>query len=284
MSEVQDEYNRLITSPEQAVPGLSGTWHVAAAEVDVNPVELAAWADSLQDQVPVRCHKQRSDRSAAHHVFDGRPVFVKTWEYRGAVARLKQLRRPGKGKSGWAAGRALLSAGFATPAPLAYLELRTRHGVPLRSIYVGDYWEGAVNARHWLRSYFSGFTPEQAADTGQLLLDLWSSLRKQGVYHADFKLYNLLVRPGDAVWSEGFNIIDVDAVQIGRTIGRREILRNLVQLNGSLGGWVPRKVRMDWLTRFADLEPWCLAPGIVDEIEKTTAARLKRQLRRIDGP
>jgi len=142
-----------------------------------------------------------------------------------------------------------------------------------------------VNARHWLRRHYADLTEDDVRRVGSLLFDLWKALRQSGVYHADFKLYNLLIPPDRDLLKEGFGLIDIDAVRMGGgEWSRRDILRNLVQLNGSLGGWIPPDIRLTWLERLAADEPWVLEPEGVAAVERETRERLDRELRRIDGP
>src|SRR5690606_17473581 len=115
--------------------------------------------------------------------------------------------------------------------------------------------------------------PEQWTQWRETLREFWLDLERRGIYHDDTKTLNILVQtPADAPMKLWW--IDPESVHPGHRPGRRQILRNLVQLNGSLRTWVPDEQRLLFLKEIAQVHPWLRVPSVEQKIRDWTRKRL----------
>jgi hypothetical protein len=198
----------------------------------------------------------------------------------------RQLRyglRPSRARRCWAAAHALLAGGLATPAPLAFVECR-RHGFPVASYYICRDLPDAVPARRWIKAWYPRRPDAFRAAFRRQLLDCLIALYRRRIYHADTKASNLLLTHPEDPAARRFWWIDLDCMAFGVTPTRRLVLRNLVQLNGSIGARVSEADRMAFLHDLARCYPWAEAPGVARRIRTRTRQRLQRELDGLCGP
>lgn len=227
--------------------------------------------------------------SSAHTIKAGRSIsVVRTylWDQQVIIKRfalapgwrsLRHRGRPSRARRAWAAGRLLRARGIATPDPLGFVEVR-RHGIPVVSYAVARFVDEADSAFRWIRRRYRGLSSDErssvAGELRRALLELYAA----GIYHGDTKLTNLLIVETDG--SRKWLWTDLDCVDAGGRLTRRRLLRNLVQLNGSLRRWVPDADRLAFLAALALRFPWLARPRVAARI----AARSRRRLRReLDG-
>ncbi|MBN1268849.1 MAG: hypothetical protein JXB04_04620, partial [Kiritimatiellae bacterium] len=185
------------------------------------------------------------------------------------------LFRPSRARRFWAAARTLARLEVPTPEPLGFLEIRRRF-CPVRSYVITAFIKEAA-ARTWIEPLFH--TQPQAVrdavrrDLLAFLLDLY----RHGVYHGDTKTSNmLLVAPTDGA-RRSFLWIDLECARFGVAPSRHQVIRNLVQLNGSLGTHVPEADRCAFLKDLARTCPWVTRRGTVRKIRRWTAWRLDKE-------
>jgi hypothetical protein len=108
---------------------------------------------------------------------------------------------------------------------------------------------------------------------------LFLQLYRNRIYHGDTKSANILLRSPDKPDRRAFFWIDLECVKFGVLPTRRQIIRNLVQLNGSLGSKVLEEDRMAFLHDMSQFYPWLAQPGVAKKIRRWTRRRLLKQKR-----
>lgn len=256
-----------------------GRWIDPAESVDQVYAELArAEADPhcvvLKDSGPQRV----SLASVA-----GRTVVVKRYRVEGVWKRLRNCLRPSRARRAWAAARTLRDLGVATPAPLGYLDVGGSR-CPMVSYVITEYEPRATSLREWIRREYRRVPAEARSRWRRDFARFFLGLYHRGLYHADTKALNMLALPGDAQGLPRVSWIDVDGVQPGHVPTRYQVLRNLVQLNGSVRGWVPDEDRLAFLAEIAREYPWLRHASIVPRMRRWTEKRLRKEIRTRCGP
>jgi len=143
----------------------------------------------------------------------------------------------------------LSQAGISTGKPLAAVELRSG-GMLKGSFFVteeiragktaDDYWqnnlmpikgaEGFKHRRKFLKS----------------LAELFSQLHRLGIYHNDLKDANILVT-ANVAGSESFVLLDLEGVRGFRYLSMRRRVKNLVQINRTLGKFLSQTEKLHFL-------------------------------------
>lgn len=179
-------------------------------------------------------------------------------EYRCATAwdRIKGCFRYPKGKTSWVAANELFRQGISDLKPLGYVE-RTRFGLLTESFFLmespadylemdryliksfGDGAQGIVNLKR--RSFIRQF----AQRIGRLHRSL--------IFHGDLKTCNILARERAGGWD--FSFIDLDAVRLETEISARRALKNLVQINCSVPGFLGYADRIRFLKWYLEVHP-----------------------------
>lgn len=173
---------------------------------------------------------------------------VFSWRY-----RLGSLFVPSGASRSWIGAAILMRAGFHTGQPIAAVECRL-WGMLTKSFYLSEeipraktvdaYWrEGLAPLKGpegflWRRSFLKG------------LARLFSSLHGEGIYHDDLKDANILVCPGDKRQEESFYLLDLEGIRKYRYLNRRRKIKNLVQLNRTMGRVLSRTEKLCWLKNY----------------------------------
>lgn len=208
----------------------------------------------------------------------GRDALVKRYDLSRLSDRAKYLFRPSRARRAWAAGRALARLGIPTPEPLGFLEVYAGP-VAVRSYAITAFMPDARSARKWIKPWFARQSPPFREAFRQELLETLLTLYRKGVYHADTKAANLLLRAPEDPARRAFFWIDLECVKFGVVPTRHQIVRNLVQLNGSLGSKVSEDDRMAFLRDMAAHYPWLMKPDVAPRIRAWTRRRLLKELR-----
>jgi serine/threonine protein kinase len=155
-----------------------------------------------------------------YNAFSARAKFMSMFNRSGAVRSLQ--------------GAAILKcAGISTATPVAAVESR-QFGMVMKSFYVSEeviggmttdkYWHSIMNDSKrdgWRRRFL-----ERLASIFQMLHD-------RGVYHNDLKDANILVVPDEDKLS--FYLLDLEGVRLYPNLNHSRRVKNLVQLNRTLG-------------------------------------------------
>lgn len=275
-------YRRFLAGGDAAIrpARLRGNW---LDRKDLSPEALRAELDRVASLAGIRIIKSTHRSRIFRANMFGRDTLVKQYLLAGFGMRLKYLFRRSRGRRAWAAARTLQQLGLPTPEPFGFLEQRGP-GQPHASFYFSAFLEDAKEARAWLRPRFHQQPPERRAAIRGEVLRLLLDLYNHRIYHADTKTRNLLLRAPEDDRTRTWFWIDLECLRFGSVPSRRHILRNLIQLNGSLGSKVPEEDRLAFLEDMARVYPWLEHPGIEHTIRRRTRVRLERELRREERP
>jgi serine/threonine protein kinase len=184
---------------------------------------------------------------------DVKTVFVKrynafSWRYRftsffrssGAVRSLN--------------GAAILAeSGIRTLRPLAAVESRS-WGMLNRSFFLSEEIEGSKTVDAYWREELVPVKGKEGMQRRKRFLramgELFHSLHKQGLYHNDLKDANILVCPDPLSNAERFYLVDLEGIRRYRRLNRRRQVKNLVQLNRSLGSYLRSTDKLRFLASY----------------------------------
>ncbi len=182
-------------------------------------------------------------------------LYVKRYNVFAWRVALASLARASPAERAWHAAAALRARGFATPEVLAAVEHR-RAGVLRRSFLVTREVAGALPAdRRWAEILALPPAVRRVARRAlaRALGALVGRLHAAGVYHADLKDVNVLVR-GNVATPECV-LLDLERVRVG-PVSRRRRVKNLMQLERTLGRRASRSDRLRALAAYlAAAEP-----------------------------
>ena len=155
---------------------------------------------------------------------------------------------------------------------------------PSTSYFLCAFLGDTLPARRWIKNRYH-LLPDDARESFRShLMDILLTLYRIGLYHADTKASNLLVRTPDDPAQRAFFWIDLESARCGVRLSRRNVLRNLVQLNGSLGRRVSEEDRFAFLHELARTFPWLARPAVAERIRRWTQRRLEYERDARCGP
>jgi tRNA A-37 threonylcarbamoyl transferase component Bud32 len=164
---------------------------------------------------------------------------VKHYRYPTAWGQIKDCFRYSKGKISWVASNELLRRGISHLKPLAYIEKR-RFGLLRESFFITesspDYLE---MDRYLIKSFGNGKSRASVTKKRAFIQEFAQCigrLHRSEIFHSDLKTCNILTRERSGYWD--FSFIDLDAVRLGTKVDSRRALKNLVQINCSIPGFL----------------------------------------------
>ena len=206
----------------------------------------------------------------------GQEAVIKHYRLSGTAEKIKYTLRTSPARRFWAAARTLQQRNMPTPLLLACLECY-QGCIPVKSYVINQYMSDTIMARDWIESQLhrqpEAFRQQFAAD----LLSNLQQLYRFGIYHKDTKLENLLLFHPDDPATRAFYWIDLECVLCRRVLTRHDIIRNLVQINGSLGAHLSCEDRLAFLDELARTFPWVRSPAVIRKISQWTARRLAKE-------
>jgi tRNA A-37 threonylcarbamoyl transferase component Bud32 len=147
----------------------------------------------------------------------------------------------------------LLQEGYATARPIAAVEYR-RRGILVKSFYLAEeiagartitnYWREHVLSLKGMERHLKRWTVLRA------LAGLLKSLHAKGIYHNDLKASNILVRDKGASTDVVFSLIDLQGVKKCFHVSQRRRIKNLAQLNRTLGNYLSRTERLFFIKSY----------------------------------
>jgi serine/threonine protein kinase len=173
---------------------------------------------------------------------------VFSWRY-----RIGSLLMPSGGSRSWVGAGVLLSAGFNTGRPLAAVECRSA-GMLTKSFYLSEEIPGSKTVDLYWREELvpldglAGFHPRRAFL--RALAGLFRSLHQRNIYHDDLKDANILVSSDEKAGREIFYLLDLEGIRTYRYLNRRRRIKNLVQLNRTLGRFLHGSQKLYWLKEY----------------------------------
>lgn len=166
------------------------------------------------------------------------------WRY-----RVGSLFFPSAAVRSWLGAHALLRAGFHTGRPIAAVESRA-WGMLAKSFYLSEEVAGKTADAYWLEK-LSPACGEGRVDRRRFLQELaglFRSLHGLGLYHNDLKDANILVCSEQGKLS--FNLLDLEGIRRYGRLSERRKVKNLVQLNRTMGRYLTRSQKLHWLRAY----------------------------------
>jgi tRNA A-37 threonylcarbamoyl transferase component Bud32 len=236
-------------SPDAAVfkKGFSLLWvsrtlgGKAEIEVLADPDRLLSSRDCqlIKDEKKIKVARVRLDVGGIV-----KTVYLKRYNAFSLRYRLESIFGRSAALRSWVGAAILLRAGFHTGQPIAAVECRS-WGMLTKSFYLSEEIPGALTVDdHWCKEMLSlvdsnGFRRRRAFL--RRLANLFRSLHHVNIYHNDLKDANILVRADRGGKPESFYLLDLEGVRGFRKLSTRRKVKNLVQLNRTLGKFV-RKI------------------------------------------
>lgn len=165
-------------------------------------------------------------------------ICVKEYKNSGIFRQIRETVFSSGGKRAWYAANGFVVRGLITPLPAAFVE-RRRWRLLKNSLIITEYIEPAAPVYLYVANCLGASSD---IDNDKIMrkrnfIEAFSrsfkNIHKQGVYHADLKGGNILVKEdGKRGWE--FFYLDLDRVSFKRLVTEREIIKNLTQLNASL--------------------------------------------------
>ena len=179
-------------------------------------------------------------------------IFIKRYNAFSWRARLLSIfTRSGAFRS--LQGAAILQdAGFATAKPIAALESR-RCGAVTKSFYLSEEIVGGKTADTYWREDLTIAQPQRLRHRRRFISGLaltFQALHRQGVYHNDLKDANIIVVPERD--GQLFYLLDLEGTRRYSDLNRRRKIKNIVQLNHTLGRLLRRTEKMYFLKVYLD--------------------------------
>jgi len=142
--------------------------------------------------------------------------------------------------------------GIPTPDALALVEYRSGL-LSKRSLLFTRYVDGARELNEYVLSRYGGAlspaTRQQKKRFIQALAELIRDMHAKGIYHADMKSNNILVREDGDAWK--LFIIDLDRVRIRKSLSFTQRANNLAQINASVAACITPADRILFFRHYA---------------------------------
>jgi tRNA A-37 threonylcarbamoyl transferase component Bud32 len=182
----------------------------------------------------------------------------------------------------------LLREDYATARPIAAVEYRS-WGVLTKSLYLSEEISGAKTVEAFWREDLStlrgveGYRKRRAFLTS--LARIFQSLHSKKIYHGDLKASNILVLDRRARIEERFSLIDLAGVRKCFYVSTRRRIKNLAQLNRTLGAFLTQTERLFFLNAYVNsrFSSRTKKREIIDSILAETRRQLEREKRRSSG-
>jgi hypothetical protein len=177
----------------------------------------------------------------------------------------------------WSAAEVLAAGGFGTPEVVAAIEYRCA-GWLRRSFFVTREVTGAVTAdQRWRAILADPLATRRRAHRrafARALGDLFRRLHAAGLYHNDLKDVNVLVR-GPAE-TPACVLLDLEGVRQRRRIGRGRRVKNIVQLDRTLGRQASAADRLRFLRAYLGAAPRAERRAWAAAVRRAAAAKDRR--------
>jgi serine/threonine protein kinase len=167
-----------------------------------------------------------------YNAFSARAKFMSMFKHSGAVRSIQ--------------GAAILQrTGISTATPVAAVESR-QCGMVMKSFYVSEEIMGGITAdRYWHSIVNDSKRVGWRRRFLERLASIFETLHRRGVYHNDLKDANILVVPDEEKMS--FYLLDLEGVRLYPNLNHRRRIKNLVQLNRTLGRFIRRADKLYFL-------------------------------------
>lgn len=254
---------------------LAGCW---ADRPEMAPMELFSLVREAVSRPDARVIKQTGRITVTRALLEGREVIIKRYDLGGPLERIRYLCHPSRARRFWAAARTLRTLDIPTPDPLGFLE-HWENGIPATSCMITAFMPGTDDASHWL-GWTSSTRPDDikqalAKDLARAITDLYG----HGIYHRDTKTSNLLLEHPMEPDRRRFLWLDLECAAFGVRPRRHQIIRNVVQVAGSLGKEATCAERELIIREFAAFFPWLMNKHVLRRIHCWTDRRMHKERR-----
>jgi serine/threonine protein kinase len=179
----------------------------------------------------------------------------------------------------WSGAGTLREAGFSTGEPIAAVECRS-WGTLTKSFYLSEEIPRAKTVDLYWREELipvkgaEGFRRRRSFLKG--LARLFCSLHERDIYHNDLKDANILVSSASERKQESFYLLDLEGIRRYRHLKKRRRIKNLVQLNRTMGKFLRRVEKLYWLREY-------LKDAFLDErLKRKWISRVLKESQRAD--
>jgi Lipopolysaccharide kinase (Kdo/WaaP) family len=196
-----------------------------------------------------------------YNAFSWRYRFGSIFQSSGAVRSLR--------------GAVILSeSGIPTVRPLAAVDSRS-WGMLNGSFFLSEEIENGKTADAYWREELLTMKGKEGIRRRKRFVgaigELFRSLHQRHVYHNDLKDANILVRPDFSGSAEQFYLLDLEGIRRYRKLNRRRQIKNLVQINRTLGKYLRVTDKLRFLESY-------LGPSFSNRIDKRHwVASVRRQ-------
>ena len=236
-------------------------FHLAGCEIikDQRKIKVARLKLKIQGEAKTVYLKR-------YNAFSWRYRFGSIFQSSGAVRSLR--------------GAVILSeSGIPTVRPLAAVDSRS-WGMLNGSFFLSEEIENGKTADAYWREELLTMKGKEGIRRRKRFVgaigELFRSLHQRGVYHNDLKDANILVRPDFSDSAEQFCLLDLEDIRRYRKLNRQRQIKNLVQINRTLGKYLRVTDKLRFLESY-------LGPSFSNRIDKRHwVASVRRQSDRLD--
>ena len=200
-------------------------------------------------------------------------IYLKRYNNRGFINLLKNIFRYSRAAKSWKGTQSIVSKGFSVPEAIAFLDIRKCRFLK-KSFFVCEGIAGAEDVVHFFKkkSFSSPGSKEGRKEKWAFIRSfagLIRKLHKAGIYHADLKGKNILIKE-EPDSKPGFYFIDLDRVLAGKRVWKRRRFKNLSQINWSFEGIAGRTDCLRFLKAYLEEEFAAQKRVYAAEIERWT--------------
>lgn len=200
--------------------------------------------------------KESVTAMTAHYGGTDYRLVIKESSFSSLGSRIRYSLFHSRAKRSWIAARALRVRGIATADTLALVEYRSR-GMLARTLLLMQYLHQARELNDYvLGRYNKSLSPAEEQQKKKFIAALAAQVRamhEKGVYHADLKSNNVLVREDAGGWT--FYIIDLDRIRFKEHLSFKERANNLAQINASIADCITPAERLLFFKLYAQGTP-----------------------------
>lgn len=180
-------------------------------------------------------------------------VLLKESNYPGFLSRLRYILYKSRARKCWFAARGLKVRNIATPGALALIEKRC-FGLPRQDIILNEFIDQSFELNDYVLKNFkndlSSFAVHKKDQFIREFSQILRDLHQKGIYHADLKSNNILVKEKmGGGWT--FYFIDLDRVGFKHHLSFRERSNNLAQINASVADCISLCDRLKLFRKYA---------------------------------
>ena len=180
-------------------------------------------------------------------------VLVKKSQFTSLLSRLRYLLYKPRARKYWVAARGLKVRGIETPLALALIE--NKHlCMPKENLLLIEFIDQSCELNDYvLKNFKKVLYPEEVHKKRKFIKELaerMKDLHEKGIYHADLKSNNILVKEKDeGGWA--FYFVDLDRVAFKHHLSFRQRSNNLAQINASIDDCVSITDRLKFFRTYA---------------------------------